>query len=394
MNSEDDIVIVAAQRTPLGSFQGCFNSVAATDLGASAIRSALASSNLDSDDIDEVIMGCVLPAGLGQAPARQAALKAGLSQKTGATTINKVCGSGIKAMMFAHDLIKAGSMNVVIAGGMESMSNAPYMLANARAGFRMGHGAINDHMMTDGLEDAYENIAMGCFAQITADEKKLTRADMDSFAVSSLNKATAAITSGAFDNEISPFTVTSRRGDTIVTTDEAPALVNKAKIPNLRSAFSKGGTITAANASSISDGAAALVMMKASSAKQKGLKPLARIIAHASHAQAPKDFTLAPIGAINALLTKAQWQKEEVDLWEINEAFAMVTMLAINSLDIDPNKVNVNGGACALGHPLGASGARIVTTLLHALLNRKLKKGVASLCIGGGEAVAIAIEVL
>ena len=394
MNSEDDIVIIAAQRTPMGSFQGCFNSVSATDLGAAAIKSALTNSSLDSDDIDEVIMGCVLPAGLGQAPARQAALKAGLSQKTGATTINNVCGSGIKAMMFAHDLIKAGSMNVVIAGGMESMSNAPYMLANARAGFRMGHGAINDHMMTDGLEDAYENIAMGCFAQVTVDEKKLTRADMDSFAVSSLDKATAAIASGAFDNEISPFTVTSRRGDTIVTTDEAPALINKAKIPNLRSAFAKGGTITAANASSISDGAAALVLMKASTAKQKGLIPLARIIAHASHAQAPKDFTLAPIGAINALLTKAQWQKEEVDLWEINEAFAMVTMLAINRLDIDPNKVNVNGGACALGHPLGASGARIVTTLLHALLNKNKRKGVASLCIGGGEAVAIAIEAL
>lgn len=394
MNTEDDIVIVAAQRTPMGSFQGCFNSVAATDLGAAAIKSALASTSLSSDDIDEVIMGCVLPAGLGQAPARQAALKAGLSQKTGATTINKVCGSGIKAMMFAHDLIKVGSMNVVIAGGMESMSNAPYMLANARAGFRMGHGAINDHMMTDGLEDAYENKAMGCFAQMTADEDKLSRADMDSFAINSLDKATAAIASGAFDNEISPFTVTSRRGDTVVTTDEAPALVNKDKIPHLRAAFAKGGTITAANASSISDGAAALVMMKTSTAKQKGLKPLARIVAHASHAQAPKEFTLAPIGAINALLTKAHWQKEEVDLWEINEAFAMVTMLAINSLDIDPSKVNVNGGACALGHPLGASGARIVTTLLHALLNRSKGKGVASLCIGGGEAVAIAIEVL
>ena len=394
MLSEDSIVIVAAKRTPMGSFQGCFKDVCATDLGATAIKSALASSALDIMDIDEVIMGCVLPAGLGQAPARQAALKAGLAQKTGATTINKVCGSGIKAMMFAHDLIKAGSMNIVIAGGMESMTNAPYMLANARAGFRMGHGNINDHLMTDGLEDAYEKKAMGCFAQVTADENQLTRGDMDSFAINSLAKATHAIESGAFVNEIAPFTVSNRRGDTLVTTDEAPALVNKDKIPSLRAVFAKDGTITAANASSISDGAAALVLMKKSTARQKGLTPLARIVAHASYAQAPKDFTLAPIGAINVLLAKAQWQQTDVDLWEINEAFAMVTMLAMNELDINPSKVNVNGGACALGHPLGASGARIVTTLLHALLNRKLSKGVASLCIGGGEAVAIAIEAL
>ena len=394
MNSEDSIVIVAAQRTAMGSFQGCFKDVCATDLGATAIKSTLQSSGLDNNDIDEVIMGCVLPAGLGQAPARQAALKAGLAHKTGATTINKVCGSGIKAMMFAHDLIKAGSMNIVIAGGMESMTNAPYMLANARAGFRMGHGNINDHMMMDGLEDAYENKAMGCFAQDTADEHHLTREDMDSFAINSLAKATQAIESGAFVNEIAPFTVKSRLGDTLVTIDEAPALVNKDKIPSLRPVFAKEGTITAANASSISDGAAALILMKESTARAKGLTPLARIVAHASYAQAPKDFTLAPIGAINALLAKAQWQQDDVDLWEINEAFAMVTMLAVKELNLDTAKVNVNGGACALGHPLGASGARIVTTLLHALLNRKLTKGVASLCIGGGEAVAIAIEAL
>ena len=394
MKSEEPIVIVAAKRTPMGSFQGCFKDICATDLGAAAIESALASTALESSDVDEVIMGCVLPAGLGQAPARQATLKAGLPEKVGATTINKVCGSGIKAMMFAHDLIKAGSMNIVIAGGMESMTNAPYMLANARAGFRMGHGNINDHMMTDGLEDAYEKKAMGCFAQITADEKKLTRADMDNFAINSLAKATQAIESGAFVNEIAAFTVKSRRGNTIVDTDEAPALVNKDKIPSLRAVFAKEGTITAANASSISDGAAALVLMKESTARQKGLTPLARIVAHASYAQAPKDFTLAPIGAINALLAKAQWQQDDVDLWEINEAFAMVTMLAVKELNLDTAKVNVNGGACALGHPLGASGARIVTTLLHALLNRKLTKGVASLCIGGGEAVAIAIEAL
>ena len=394
MKSEEPIVIVAAKRTPMGSFQGCFKGVCATDLGAAAIESALASTALESSDVDEVIMGCVLPAGLGQAPARQATLKAGLPEKVGATTINKVCGSGIKAMMFAHDLIKAGSMNIVIAGGMESMTNAPYMLANARAGFRMGHGNINDHMMMDGLEDAYENKAMGCFAQDTADEHHLTREDMDSFAINSLAKATQAIESGAFVNEIAPFTVKSRRGDTLVTIDEAPALVNKDKIPSLRPVFAKEGTITAANASSISDGAAALILMKESTARAKGLTPLARIVAHASYAQAPKDFTLAPIGAINALLAKAQWQQDDVDLWEINEAFAMVTMLAVKELNLDTAKVNVNGGACALGHPLGASGARIVTTLLHALLNRKLTKGVASLCIGGGEAVAIAIEAL
>ena len=394
MKSEEPIVIIAAKRTPMGSFQGCFKGVCATDLGAAAIESALASTALESSDVDEVIMGCVLPAGLGQAPARQATLKAGLPEKVGATTINKVCGSGIKAMMFAHDLIKAGSMNIVIAGGMESMTNAPYMLANARAGFRMGHGNINDHMMMDGLEDAYENKAMGCFAQDTADEHHLTREDMDSFAINSLAKATQAIESGAFVNEIAPFTVKSRRGDTLVTIDEAPALVNKDKIPSLRPVFAKEGTITAANASSISDGAAALILMKESTARAKGLTPLARIVAHASYAQAPKDFTLAPIGAINALLAKAQWQQDDVDLWEINEAFAMVTMLAVKELNLDTAKVNVNGGACALGHPLGASGARIVTTLLHALLNRKLTKGVASLCIGGGEAVAIAIEAL
>jgi len=393
MSSKDPVVIVAAKRTPMGSFQGCFKTVPATDLGASAIKSSLSSIHLNCTEIDEVIMGCVLPAGLGQAPARQAALKAGLAESVGATTINKVCGSGIKAMMFAHDLIQAGSMNIVIAGGMESMSNAPYMLAEARTGFRMGHGSITDHMMKDGLEDAYENKAMGCFAQITADENKLTRQDMDSFAINSLDKANHAITTGAFENEIAPFTVSSRRGDSLIDTDEAPSTVNKNKIPSLRPAFAKDGTITAANASSISDGAAALILMKESMAKQRSLTPLARIVAHTSHAQAPKDFTLAPIGAINALLEKSGWQHSDVDLWEINEAFAMVTMLAINELDLDSSKVNVNGGACALGHPLGASGARIVTTLLHALKNRKLTKGVASLCIGGGEAVAIAIEV-
>jgi acetyl-CoA C-acetyltransferase len=394
MLSDDSIVIVSAQRTPMGSFQGCFKSVSATDLGATAIKGALVSSGLHTNDIDEVIMGCVLPAGLGQAPARQAAIKAGLAESVGATTINKVCGSGIKAMMYAHDSIKAGSMNTAIAGGMESMSNAPYMLGKARAGFRMGHGSINDHMMTDGLEDAYENKAMGCFAQETADNKQLTRNKMDDFALNSLAKATQAITSGAFYNELIPFLVESRRGDTLVDTDEVPSQVNKDKISSLRPAFAKDGTITAANASSISDGAAALVLMNASTAKQRGLTPLARIVCHASYAQAPKDFTLAPIGAINALLTKANWQTQEVDLWEINEAFAMVTMLAIKELGLNSDKVNIKGGACALGHPIGASGARVIVTLLHALKQKNLKRGIASLCIGGGEATAIAVEMI
>ncbi len=394
MSTEDPIVIVGAKRTPMGSFQGCFNNVCATDLGANAIKAAVTSSGVQKNDIDEVIFGCVLSAGLGQAPARQAALKAGLAQKTSATTINKVCGSGIKAMMLAHDLINAGSINIAVAGGMESMTNAPYMLPKARNGFRMGHGNVYDHMMTDGLEDAYENKAMGCFAQTTADNKKLTRETMDEFAINSLSKATLAIESDAFTDEITPFTVKNRRGDILITTDEAPSSVRKDKIPSLRPTFAKNGTITAANSSSISDGAAALVIMKQSTAKVKGLTPLCKIVAHASHAQAPSDFTLAPIGAIKSVLAKTNWQAIDVDLWEINEAFAMVTILAINELVLDKNKVNVNGGACALGHPLGASGARIVTTLIHALINRQLTKGIASLCIGGGEAVAIAIEVI
>lgn len=394
MSIQNPIVIVGAKRTPMGSFLGCFKNVSATDLGASAIKAAVNSAGVKVNEIDEVIFGCVLPAGLGQAPARQAALKAGLAQGTGATTINKVCGSGIKAIMFAHDLINADSIEVAIAGGMESMSNAPYMLEKARDGYRMGHGTISDHMMLDGLEDAYENKPMGCFAQATADIKGLSREAMDEFAINSLTKATNAIKNGEFTHEITPVTVKSRREDTIITTDEAPASIRKEKIPSLRPAFAKNGTITAANSSSISDGAAALVLMKQSTANEKALIPIAKIVAHASHSQAPNEFTLAPIGAINSLLTKANWQVNDVDLWEINEAFAMVTMLAIDELQLDPIKVNINGGACALGHPLGASGARIVTTLIYALINRQAKKGVASLCIGGGEAVAIAIEII
>jgi len=394
MSVEDPIVIVSARRTPMGGFMGALSAAEATDLGATAIKSAVAKSGLSQSDIDEVVMGCVLPAGLGQAPARQASLKAGLEQKTGATTINKVCGSGIKATMLAHDLIKADSVSVAIAGGMESMSNAPYFLPKARGGFRMGHGEIKDHMMADGLEDAYENKAMGVFAQETANDYNLTREDMDSFAISSLTKAQAAIDNGSFDNEIEPFVVKTRRGETSVTTDEGPGNAKIDKIPSLRPAFAKDGTITAANSSSISDGAAALVLMKESTAKAKGLTPLCKISAHATHSQAPAEFTVAPIGAIKSVLAKAGWELSDVDLWEINEAFAMVTMLAINELNLDESKVNVNGGACALGHPIGASGARILVTLIHALRNKGLNKGVATLCIGGGEAVAMAIETL
>ena len=398
MTIQDPMVIVGAKRTPMGSFLGGFKNLSATDLGACAIKAVVESAKVQANDIDEVIFGCVLPAGLGQAPARQAALKAGLAQKTSATTINKVCGSGIKAIMFAHDLIKAGSINIAVAGGMESMSNAPYMLEKARDGYRMGHGSINDHMMIDGLEDAYEHKAMGCFAQSTADSKNLTREAMDEFAINSLTKANAAIKNGSFSHEITPVIVPNRKESITITTDEAPASIRQEKIPSLRPAFAKNGSITAANASCISDGAAAVVLMKQSTAKEKGLVPLAKIVAHASYSQAPSDFTLAPIGAIKSLLQKANWHVDDVDLWEINEAFAMVTMLAIDELNIAPQKVNIHGGACALGHPLGASGARIVTTLIHALTHtltqKQVSKGVASLCIGGGEAVAIAIELM
>lgn len=389
----DPVVIVSAKRTAMGGFMGALSSVNATDLGATAIKSSIESCDLNADIIDEVIMGCVLPAGLGQAPARQAMIKAGLNLATGATTINKVCGSGLKAAMLAHDLIKADSINVAVAGGMESMSNAPYFLPKARGGFRMGHGEIKDHMMADGLEDAYDNKAMGCFAQETADKYGLTRDDMDAFAISSLSKANAAIESGAFESEIAPHTYSNRKGDVTVAIDEQPGNARPEKIPSLRAAFAKGGTITAANSSSISDGAASLVLMKASKAAELGLTPLCEIKAHATNSHIPAEFTTAPIGAMEKVLDKAGWSKEDVDLWEINEAFAMVTMLAINEMQLDNNKVNVNGGACALGHPIGASGARILVTLIHALKNRGLNKGVASLCIGGGEAVAMAIEV-
>lgn len=390
----DNIVIVAAKRTAMGGFMGGLSDVDATVLGATAIKAALEQAGLSGDKVSEVIMGNVLPAGLGQAPARQATLKAGLPLTAGATTINKVCGSGLKAVMLASDLLKAGSADVVVAGGMESMSNAPYLLDKARSGYRMGHGQIKDHMMLDGLENAYDGKAMGCFAQGTADEKGITREQMDAFAVQSTTRAQQAIASGAFANEITPVTFQTRKGEMTFNVDEQPGNAKVDKIPTLRPAFAKDGTITAANSSSISDGAAALILMRESDAKAQGAKPLARVVAHATNSMEPALFTVAPVGAMQKVLQKAGWDKEQVDLWEINEAFAMVTMLAINELGLDDSKVNVNGGACALGHPIGASGARILVTLIHALRNRGLSKGVASLCIGGGEAVALAVEVL
>ncbi|MCG9730835.1 acetyl-CoA C-acyltransferase [Shewanella sp. Isolate13] len=391
--SNQDIVIVAAKRTPMGGFQGALSSVSSPKLAATAIKGVIAQTQLAGEQVDEVLMGCVLPAGLGQAPARQATLGAELPLSVGATTVNKVCGSGMKTVMLAHDLIKAGSANIVVAGGMESMSQAPYLLDKARGGMRMGHGKVMDHMFLDGLEDAYTGGAMGTFAQNTADDFKLTREQMDSFALSSLEKANAAIDSGAFSDEITPVTVSNRRGDIVVDTDEQPGNARPDKIPTLRPAFAKDGTITAANSSSISDGAAALMLMSREQASELGLDVLATIKGHTTHAQEPSMFTTAPVGAMNKLLEKVNWSKDEVDLYEINEAFAMVTMLAISELGLDAAKVNVNGGACALGHPIGCSGARLLVTLIYALKARGLKRGVASLCIGGGEATAMAIEI-
>ncbi|TGG94156.1 acetyl-CoA C-acyltransferase [Natronospirillum operosum] len=390
----DDIVIVAARRTPTGALAGALSGARGPDLGATAIRAAVEAAGVSPDRVNEVIMGCVLPAGVGQAPARQAGRGAGLPDSTPCTTINKVCGSGMKATMLAHDLLKAGSADVAVAGGMESMSQSPYLLPKARQGMRMGHGEVIDHMLLDGLEDAYGAGLMGSVAQKTADEYKLTREDMDAFAIESVKRAQAAVNSGAFKNEIAPVTIKDRKGETVVDTDEPPMRANIDKIPGLRPAFAKDGTLTAANSSSISDGAAALVLMRASDAQAQGLKPMARIAAHATHARLPAEFTIAPIGAIQKALDKAGWQAGDVDCYEINEAFAMVTMLAQRELDLDPARVNVHGGACALGHPIGASGARILVTLLHALQTRGKKRGLASLCIGGGEATAMAVELL
>ena len=389
----ENIVIVAATRTAMGSFQGSLSSLTAPELGAVAIQKAVEQSNIAANDIDEVIMGCVLPAGLKQAPARQAMRHAGIPDHVGATTINKVCGSGMKATMLASDIIKAGSARIAVVGGMESMSNAPYLLPKARAGYRMGHGQTLDHMFLDGLEDAYTAKAMGVFAQETANQKGYTREQMDAFAIRSLTRAQTAIAEGYFNNEIAPITLNTRKGEQRVDQDENPAQAKLDKIPTLRPAFAKDGTITAANASSISDGASALVLTSESEAKQRGLEVLATIKAYSTHSQLPEEFTIAPVGAIEKVLQKTGWQAAEVDLWEINEAFAMVTMAAIDAFHLDPEKVNIHGGACALGHPLGSSGSRIIVTLIHALKRLGKTKGVAALCIGGGEATAIAIEV-
>ncbi|MFW2710876.1 thiolase family protein [Acinetobacter baumannii] len=389
-----DIVIVNGARTAMGGFQGSLSGLTAPELGAVTIKEAIARAGLQPTDVEEVIMGCVLPAGLKQGPARQAMRKAGLPDSTGAVTINKLCGSGMKAVMQAADMIKAGSAEIVVAGGMESMTNAPYVLPKARAGYRMGHGEIKDHMFFDGLEDAETGRLMGSFAQDMANTRGYTREQMDDFAIRSLKRAQTAITEGYFKDEIVPVTVSTRKGDVIVDQDEQPLNAKIDKIPSLKPAFAKDGTITAANASSISDGASALVLTSSEVAAQRGLQPLAKIIATASNSQHPSEFTIAPVGAIEKVLKKAGWNAQDVDLWEINEAFAMVTMCPIDDFKLDPEKVNIHGGACALGHPVGSTGSRIILTLIHALKRTGGKKGVAALCIGGGEATAVALSLI
>ena len=391
--SDRTVVIVGAKRTPIGSFQGQFNNVSAVDLGAAAIGSAVQHAGVDGSNVSEVIMGCVLPAGLGQAPARQASLKAGIPASVGCMTVNKVCGSGMKAVMLGHDAIKAFSSEIVVAGGMESMTNAPYMLPKARGGMRMGHGQVQDHMFWDGLQSPYDQQMMGVFGEMCADKYDFSRVDQDGFAIVSIERAQRAVHEGDFLEEIVPVTVTSRRAEHVCNEDEEPHHCNIGKVPTLRPAFKKDGTVTAANASKISDGAAATVLMTADEAEKRGLEPLATVVAHATFAHEPEWFTTAPSTAIAMVVEKAGWTMEDVDLFEINEAFAAVTMAAMADNGLDHDKVNVNGGACALGHPIGASGARILVTLIHALRRRGLKRGVASLCLGGGEAVAVAIKI-
>ncbi len=391
----DPIVIVAAKRTPIGGMMGSLSTMASPLLGSVAIEGAIQQAKINADKIDEVIMGCVLPAGLGQAPARQAALHAGIPQQCGATTVNKMCGSGMKAVMLAHDLLLAGDNRVMIAGGMESMTNTPYLLTKARQGYRLGHADIKDHMFLDGLEDAYEkNTLMGVFADRTAKQYNFSREQQDEFAITSIERAQAAQKNERFDPEIVPVTIETKKETITVTLDDGPQNARVAKIPQLKPAFAKDGTVTAANASSISDGAAALTLMRLSTAEELGLTPLATIIAHATHSQAPEWFTTAPIGAIEKVLQKAAWQKEQVDLFEINEAFAVVTLAAMHDLKLPHEIVNIYGGACVLGHPIGASGARIMVTLLNALRQNQLKRGIAALCIGGGEATAVAVEMV
>jgi acetyl-CoA C-acetyltransferase len=392
--SDHEVVIVSAKRTPIGAFQGAFATVTATQLGAAATKAAIETAGIKASDVQEVIMGCVLSAGLGQGPARQAALGAGIPVGTPATTINKLCGSGLKAVMMASDQIRSGDAEIILAGGLESMTNAPYLLLKARGGYRMGHGEILDHMFYDGLQSPFDGKAMGCFADATAAKYNFTRQQQDAFAAESVRRAMTALEAGAFDGEVTPVTVKTRKGEVLVSRDETPGTCDISKIPTLKPAFGKDGTVTAASSSSISDGAAALVLMSAAAAKARGLKPLARVLAYSSHAQEPEWFTTAPVGAIRKTLAKLGWRPNDADLYEINEAFAAVPMATMHDVDIDHSRVNVNGGACALGHPIGATGARILTTLIYGLRNRGAKRGIASLCIGGGEAVAVAIEVI
>lgn len=391
--AHDPIVIVGMARTPMGGLLGALKDLSGWQLGAHAIKGALSRSGLKAEEIQEVIMGCVLPAGQGQAPARQAALNAGLSNSTGCTTLNKVCGSGMKALMLANDLLALGSNQIMIAGGMESMTNAPYLLSKARAGYRLGHGELKDHMFLDGLEDAYDRgCLMGVFAENTAKKYGFSREVQDEFTLTSLKRAIQATEDGSFKQEIEPIIIPNPKGDVIISIDESPQNAKPEKIPQLKPAFDKNGTVTAANSSSISDGAAALVLMRLSEAQKRNLKPLAKIIGHTTHSQEPQWFTTAPVGAIKKLYEKTGWSNKDVDLFEINEAFAVVTLAAMKELDLPHSKVNIHGGACALGHPIGASGARIVVTLISALQKHGLKRGVASLCIGGGEATAMALE--
>ena len=394
-SDSDPIVILSYARTPMGAMQGELAEVSATDLGATAVKAAIERAGVSGDEVDRIYMGCVLPAGLGQAPARQAAIRAGLPKSVQATTVNKVCGSGMQTVIMGAEALATGNADVIVAGGMESMTNAPYLLKKHRSGARIGHDTAYDHMFLDGLEDAYEQgRAMGTFAQCTADEYQLTREEMDAFAIESLARATEAIRSGAFADEVVPVTIQTRKGEVEVGTDEAPGKANPEKIPQLKAAFAKDGTITAATSSSISDGAAALVLTRESRAREQGKQPVARIVAMAAHAQAPKDFTTAPVGAIHKVLERAGWSVSDVDLWEVNEAFACVAMFAMKDIGIPHEKINVHGGATALGHPIGASGTRIIVTLLNALRQRGQKRGVASLCIGGGEATAVAVEMV